>query len=307
MTKVEIEAFFAVVNYGSISKAAEKQFISQSTLSGRIASLEQELGATLFSRGKGIKNTELTENGKEFLIVAEKWDRLWRESRELFLREQNRVLSIVAPSSINKYIFVDAAHTFFSDTREVRLRLYARNSDACNQLLENNACEAAFVAKPQFSRGISIIPLFQEKMLFVYNVAGFHQHDTIHPAILDPRKEVMIYWHRGHQQWHDYWFGATALPMVYTDDINILHEFLETEDCWAIVPASVAIALSTDVNVGMANLLDGPEDRTVYLLKQSARPNSVELDLLLNHLKMIVPDKGCTWLYEEGTSEKRSD
>ena len=40
MTNAEIEAFLTICEYGSISKAAEKLFISQSSLSTKIKTLE---------------------------------------------------------------------------------------------------------------------------------------------------------------------------------------------------------------------------------------------------------------------------
>lgn len=53
MTNAEINAFIAICDEMNISKAAEKLFISQSSLSTRIKTLERELGYSLFVRGKG--------------------------------------------------------------------------------------------------------------------------------------------------------------------------------------------------------------------------------------------------------------
>ena len=47
MTLPEIEAFLAVVDAGTITAAAEKLFISQSTLSGRLNAMEEELNAQI--------------------------------------------------------------------------------------------------------------------------------------------------------------------------------------------------------------------------------------------------------------------
>lgn len=43
MTNAEIEAFLTICEYGSISKAAEKLFISQSSLSTKIKTLENKM------------------------------------------------------------------------------------------------------------------------------------------------------------------------------------------------------------------------------------------------------------------------
>lgn len=72
MTKTELEAFLAVLQYGSISAAAERLFITQPAMSRRMKSMEEELGYSLFERGRGQRSVELTENGKEFVPVAER-------------------------------------------------------------------------------------------------------------------------------------------------------------------------------------------------------------------------------------------
>lgn len=54
--------FCEVVKYGSISKAAESVYISQSAVTQSIKKLEEQLGGKLFFRNK--KGVELTEEGK---------------------------------------------------------------------------------------------------------------------------------------------------------------------------------------------------------------------------------------------------
>ena len=58
MTNLEIEAFMAVVRTGSITRAAQFLYTTQSALSRRIKTLEQELGYTLMKRQKGMRSIE---------------------------------------------------------------------------------------------------------------------------------------------------------------------------------------------------------------------------------------------------------
>ena len=53
MNNIEIEAFLAICRNKSISKASEELYISQSTLSSRLKSLEEHLGCPLLLRSKG--------------------------------------------------------------------------------------------------------------------------------------------------------------------------------------------------------------------------------------------------------------
>lgn len=70
MTFRHLECALAVARAGSINNAAGKMLVSQPYLSGIIASLEKELGYSLFVRSsQGIR---LTEQGEIFISYAEK-------------------------------------------------------------------------------------------------------------------------------------------------------------------------------------------------------------------------------------------
>ena len=68
-TLKQLEVFVRVAECGSFTEAAEQLYLSQSTVSGHIASLEQALGATLLSRNTKMK-TSLTPQGREVLASA---------------------------------------------------------------------------------------------------------------------------------------------------------------------------------------------------------------------------------------------
>ncbi len=64
----QIRYFIAIAETGSVSAAAQAVHISQSTLTTAIKQLEEDLGATLFSRHA--KGMELTHQGHQFLRQA---------------------------------------------------------------------------------------------------------------------------------------------------------------------------------------------------------------------------------------------
>ncbi len=68
MTLQQIKYALAVAKKGSMNKAAEELFITQSTLSSAIKELENEVGISIFLRtGKGVT---VTPDGTEFLACA---------------------------------------------------------------------------------------------------------------------------------------------------------------------------------------------------------------------------------------------
>jgi DNA-binding transcriptional LysR family regulator len=72
-----VEAFYWVASLGSVSRAAEKLFLTQSAMSARIAALEEELGTLLLDRRE--KQVHLTAAGVRFLTYAQRFLELQRE------------------------------------------------------------------------------------------------------------------------------------------------------------------------------------------------------------------------------------
>src|SRR3990167_8748649 len=72
-----VEAFYWVVSLKSVSRAAEKLFVTQSAMSSRIAALEEELGVLLLDRRD--KQFRLTVAGMRFFNHAQRLLALQRE------------------------------------------------------------------------------------------------------------------------------------------------------------------------------------------------------------------------------------
>lgn len=72
-----VEAFYWVAALKSISRAADKLYLTQSAMSSRIAALEDELGVLLLDRRD--KQFKLTVAGTRFLVYANKLLELQRE------------------------------------------------------------------------------------------------------------------------------------------------------------------------------------------------------------------------------------
>ena len=74
----KIEYFIEIIECGSLSKAAEKLFLSQSTLSRYLEKLEDEAGIALFIRKKN-NHLELTEFGKTYYKRALEINAIWKK------------------------------------------------------------------------------------------------------------------------------------------------------------------------------------------------------------------------------------
>ena len=87
-----VEAFYWVATLKSVSRAAEKLFLTQSAMSARVASLEEELGALLLDRRD--KQFRLTVAGTRFMSYAQKLLELQREVKAEMGSGQDLVASL---------------------------------------------------------------------------------------------------------------------------------------------------------------------------------------------------------------------
>lgn len=67
MTLQQLVYLVTVADCGNITEAAEKLFISQSSLSSAIHNLEKEMGVTAFARSN--KGVVVTREGEELLSI----------------------------------------------------------------------------------------------------------------------------------------------------------------------------------------------------------------------------------------------
>lgn len=71
--------FLQVARIGQLTKASRHLNLSPSSVSAHIASLENDVGATLFERGS--RGMKLTASGKILLQAAEQMEALWNKTR----------------------------------------------------------------------------------------------------------------------------------------------------------------------------------------------------------------------------------
>lgn len=69
MDLLQLQYFREIARAGTMSKAAERLFVSQPTLSGSLSRLEDGLGVALFDRRRG--RISLTRDGQQFLACVE--------------------------------------------------------------------------------------------------------------------------------------------------------------------------------------------------------------------------------------------
>jgi LysR family transcriptional regulator, cys regulon transcriptional activator len=122
----QLRAFTQVVRNGSISKAAEKLFLSQPSVSLQVQALERELNATLFER-RG-PNLKLTPQGDVLYQLAdplvEGIDRLQENFAAHFGKIESGELNIGAGESTILYILPEPVKRFVAAYPGVSLKMH---------------------------------------------------------------------------------------------------------------------------------------------------------------------------------------
>jgi DNA-binding transcriptional LysR family regulator len=87
-----VEAFHWAVSLGSVTRAAHKLHITQSALSARISSLEEELGTVLVDRRD--KQFRLTIAGQRFHVLAQQLLTLQRQIKEAMGHQDSSMVTV---------------------------------------------------------------------------------------------------------------------------------------------------------------------------------------------------------------------
>lgn len=162
-----VEAFVWVARLQSISRTAERLFLTQSAVSSRIASLEEELGVPLIDRRDRV--LRLTNAGSRFLDYAERFLALQLElKRELGAPEH-------LPVSLRVGGIETVVHTWLIPLMEslktryptIEFELNVEMTHVLNEQIRRGGLDLVFSAAPAEGAGIVNERLAPMEMIFV--------------------------------------------------------------------------------------------------------------------------------------------
>lgn len=286
MTTLDIETFFAVLDRGTMTAAAEALFITQPTLTARLQALESEVGAPLFQRGKGQRHITLTEAGQRFLPLARRWQNLLTETQTFSSAGRREFLHVIAAYTANQYILPPVYQRFLE--RELPVSLWVetmRTYEAVTAVARGDADMAIVDGGLHYDLQIEARPLFRESFFLVVPL-DLELPDTVHPSMLHVEDEILVSGQPEILQWHDCWFGVDARPLLYTDIPQLAETLPSCGRRWVICPAAAAAYSVRQYGTVRALRLDeAPADRTFYLVMPKGRPLSDASEQLLTDLQ----------------------
>lgn len=149
MTLNQLNYYVEIVRQGSFTKAAEKLFVSQSTLSKAIRALEEEFQMELINRGT--KEFQLTAQGDVFYEYAVRiLDFYHTQTQELFqrLHSANGTLKLGIPPTAGAIYFFSILYKFRETYPGIDLKIEEITSKAVHELVAAGKLDMGIVIEP---------------------------------------------------------------------------------------------------------------------------------------------------------------
>ena len=166
----------------SFTRAAEKLFISQPSLSAAIKKTEEEVGTPLFERGTPIR---LTEAGQEYLRVGEQILQL-EQDFAVFLADRDTLargnLSLCGSNYICSYILPRLVSRFSEDFPNVQVQLLENNTVDLQGLLQSDETDLMVDSFEDPPETLTCYPLRQERIML-----AVHRDRPINEALKEFR------------------------------------------------------------------------------------------------------------------------
>ena len=164
-----VEAFYWVASLKSVTRAAEKLFLTQSAMSSRIAALEEELGVLLLDRRD--KQFRMTAAGTRFLIYAQRLLELQREVKQEMGSAQGQAmrLRLGAIESVLHSWLIPLVEKLRKDHPGLELELTVETTPVLIEQIQRGTLDLIFAALPAAMEGLRSRALPPMEMVFVGN------------------------------------------------------------------------------------------------------------------------------------------
>lgn len=162
----QLRIFKTVCEEGSITKAAEKLFMTQPAISQTINDLERDLNIHLFDRNA--RKILLNETGKLFLVKSQKlldlYDELVENSRFL---EENATLRIGSSITIANFILPQSLLEFEINCNQTPIKVSIDNAKNIENMVMNNVIDLGLIEGVIYHEELMKIPISSFKLAVV--------------------------------------------------------------------------------------------------------------------------------------------
>lgn len=161
------KTFLEVVSSGSFVAAAKRLFVTQSAVSMRIKTLEEQIGRALFERSK--HGAELTHAGEQFHRYAISMMRLWEEAQQQVAIPPGyrTTLRIGGFYSLWLRLLIRWLSVLQEAVPDVAIRAELGMPDRLMRLLTEGVIDIGVMYTPQLRPGLEVQELLEDQLILV--------------------------------------------------------------------------------------------------------------------------------------------
>lgn len=164
----QLRAFYYAANSGSITRAADRLFITQPAVSLQIKALETQCGVKLFVRTKKI--LELTDPGKRLYLVAQKIFSLVGEAERILSEESEFILPplrIGSTKTLVRHFLAKYISKFRKAFPRIQIQLGEGSSEDMLKSLLEDRNDLAIVGRLPYDERLRVIPFIQDELVLL--------------------------------------------------------------------------------------------------------------------------------------------
>ena len=165
MDMKQLQSFTAVVRYRSFTKAAERLYLSQPTISTHIRNLEEELGTCLIVRTK--RSVDVTPRGQELyecacniLSLRDNLIRRWSSN-------ESRIIQLGASTIPSAYILPEILPAYGKAHPEAYFTIHQSDSRGVVEGILNGSFDLGMIGMKYDHEDLTCIPFYRDRMVLI--------------------------------------------------------------------------------------------------------------------------------------------
>lgn len=159
-----LEAFLAVIDFKTMSAAAEKLFTTQPNISLMIKDLETYYSTKLFNRIS--KKLYLTPEGEQLEKYARRLISDFEKMNQLMFT-QNKTIRIGSTVTVGQYLLSDYVDKLKSIMKNINFEVTVNNTEKIEELLLDNKIDIAFVEGKINAKNIVQVEIADDELIAV--------------------------------------------------------------------------------------------------------------------------------------------
>ena len=165
MDMKQLQSFTAVVKYRSFTKAAERLYLSQPTISTHIRNLEEELGTCLIVRTK--RSVDVTPRGQELYECACTILGLRDNLIRRWASDESSIIQLGASTIPSAYILPEILPAYGQEHPESYFIIHQSDSRGVAEGILNGSFDLGMVGMKCDHEDLNCIPFYRDRMVLI--------------------------------------------------------------------------------------------------------------------------------------------